>query len=426
MPTALKSRDRGVHELHMAVCTIHDAAAGAPVELTEKEAHWQIAVDAIRNAPDQATRDATVDLFLCCLHQAGWALFSLVEYMSSKEIRLHSELRENRIHALVEMARRHRSWVRPVADWRFHPHHQFEPAKLLVRHLFARWPVPAVLELDWFRPPGFPKARQRQDWYVHLGAGHSLRTAETPYPLTRQMAERFREAPHYLNADEALVYADARALGGDAEEATAIARSGLAHGRLSGPERAFWLSVVRFLTETTDFPMRRAQELVDYIAAMRAGPQPDFSIKGRVARNLCRDMDQWVEELNATRWGRRQRIEFERPAWWRAGESDAEFSCGDALWRMRLLSSNMELKEEGSRLKHCVASYTHQCQKGISAVCSLRLLDADGSWRRRLTLEVTAERRVIQARGSCNRAPTPEERAALAQWAILEGLELGF
>jgi hypothetical protein len=424
LPTALKSRDRGVHELHMAVCTIHDAAAGAPVDLTEKEAHWQIAVNAIRNAPDQATRDATVELFLCCLHQAGWGLFSFVDRISTKDIKLLAELRENRMHALVEMARRHRSWVRPVADWRFYPNDQYEPAKFLVRHLFARWGVPAVLESDWFRPPGFPKARLRQDWYVHLGAGHSLRTAETPYPLTRQMAERFREAPHYLNADEALVYADARVLGGDAEVATAIARSGLAHGRLSGPERAFWLSVVRYLAETPDFPLREAQQLVDYVAAMRAGPRPDFSIKGRAVRNLCRDMAMWVEELNAARRAPRARIAFERPEWWRDGESDAEFACGEAVWRMRLLSSNFELQDEGRRLNHCVASYTHQCQGGISAVCSMRLLEADGSWRRRLTVEVTAERRVIQVRGNSNRAPTADERKALSEWAGMQGLEL--
>ena len=76
-------------------------------------------------------------------------------------------------------------------------------------------------------------------------------------------------------------------------------------------------------------------------------------------------------------------------------------------------------------MRHCVAGYAWSCCTGDIAIFSLR-----SAGQRRVTVEVaTADHerrrgaaviglRVRQARGACNRAPTPEEDEILRRWLL--------
>jgi hypothetical protein len=45
----------------------------------------------------------------------------------------------------------------------------------LVRHLLAEYPVPAFMDSVWF------KRTRTQNWFIHVGRGHSIRDAERPF-----------------------------------------------------------------------------------------------------------------------------------------------------------------------------------------------------------------------------------------------------
>ncbi|UOQ68502.1 PcfJ domain-containing protein [Hymenobacter volaticus] len=68
--------------------------------------------------------------------------------------------------------------------------------------------------------------------------------------------------------------------------------------------------------------------------------------------------------------------------------------------------------DEGRTLRHCVASYFDSCRRGRSAIFSLTL-----NGTRAVTLEVQANRTIVQARGLFNRRPNDEEGAWIQRWA---------
>jgi hypothetical protein len=59
-----------------------------------------------------------------------------------------------------------------------------------------------------------------------------------------------------------------------------------------------------------------------------------------------------------------------------------------------------------------VASYLESCRRGRSAIFSLTL-----NGTRAVTLEVQANRTIVQARGLFNRRPNDEEGAWIQRWA---------
>ena len=47
----------------------------------------------------------------------------------------------------------------------------------------------------------------QQGWFVHVGSGQNIRTADLPLVLSKSMAHVFAEAPGDLTATEALRWA---------------------------------------------------------------------------------------------------------------------------------------------------------------------------------------------------------------------------
>jgi hypothetical protein len=71
----------------------------------------------------------------------------------------------------------------------------------------------------------------------------------------------------------------------------------------------------------------------------------------------------------------------------------------------------LALAEESQAMHHCVTLYAYRCAQGQSAIFSLR-----AAGERRITIELDALGRIVQARGACNRAATGEEQAVMARW----------
>jgi hypothetical protein len=336
--------------------------------------------------------------------------------------------------ALLALARMWRCWLRQPEEWRPQTHNARRQFSSLARHLFAAWPVPAFLDSVWFRGQS-PAAQRQQGWFVHVGRGENIRTADLPLTYTKRMAHYFMQAPSDLSVEGALRFGQILALGGNGEIARAVIATRL------GTEfeaEEFWSTVLAWFAAHPLLDTARIGPIIDYLhnqkfvphdylvapgAVERRGPpQPNLSMKGRTPESLLKQVEAWHGTLART---------SQPPAEWRpAGIAGFEFIEGSQdsgnwkRWLLTELLSTKALFAEGRTMKHCVASYARSCAAGV---CSIWTLEVDtGEGRRKvLTVEVNNRTRVIcQARGKCNALPGDKHRGLLARWAALAGLTL--
>ena len=65
----------------------------------------------------------------------------------------------------------------------------------------------------WFLGNGREAVRQ-QGWFLHVGRGQNIRTADLPLPYTKRMAHRFMQAPADFTVEAALRWGQIHGLGG--------------------------------------------------------------------------------------------------------------------------------------------------------------------------------------------------------------------
>ena len=190
-----------------------------------------------------------------------------------------------------------------------------------------------------------------------------------------------------------------------------------------GPDDAFWLEVAVLLSRAPLADPWQFGPVCEWIQVRRTvgtdgePPQPGFSLKGRSVAGLLAQAAQWHRRTRRARryWGYR----LDLGTHW-AGLSISNFtSAEDSTVQIVQLLSYAELVEEGSVQKHCVSSYVYSCLRGRCGIFSLRRHGA-----RLLTLEVRANRQIVQIRGRANRRVTDSERTWLGQWAASAGLTL--
>jgi hypothetical protein len=299
----------------------------------------------------------------------------------------------------------------------------------------ARYPVPPCLVNGWFDlPPG--EALPQHGWYVHLGRGGSLRTAGLPLRVTRATGHWLARAPHHFTPVAGVRWAQVRAVCGGDELARAVAATRL--GRALG-HGEFWETVVRFLVRHRGLPTDQVGPVVDFVHHQKFewrdgvspegvfGPQPpprpDYSLKGRTAASLLRDVAEWHRRLGrgGSGPGRHWRAAPVRPF----RRVDGTEAAGDMrVWTITELVTDRDLALEGQAMRHCVAAYADKCARGQTSIWSLRVETGRGG-RRVLTVEVDPARRAVcQARGAANRRPRPAELGVLAAWAAAEGLRV--
>jgi hypothetical protein len=126
---------------------------------------------------------------------------------SEAHVRQHGRQAGNTfVDGLLALARHSRNWIRPVAVLKPQKHNTRRQFASLTRHLFAKWPVPAYMDSVWFLGNG-RGAVQQQEWFLHVGRGQNIRTADLPLPYTKRMAHHFMQAPADLTVEAALRWA---------------------------------------------------------------------------------------------------------------------------------------------------------------------------------------------------------------------------
>jgi hypothetical protein len=176
---------------------------------------------------------------------------------------------------------------------------------------------------------------------------------------------------------------------------------------------SFWESVVFFFLHHPELDLGYVGPIVDFL---QDPLQRGMAMKGRTPASLLRMVERWHARLGTTaapalRWPR---------ASIRAFSSEEE----SGLWTITELCSSDHLVAEGRALRHCVATYAEACVGRRSSIWSVRLETREGR-QRVMTVEVEPDsRRVLQARGKRNAAPSDAARKILARWAARERLEV--
>lgn len=335
------------------------------------------------------------------------------------------ELLDSRHRDLINHLR-HVPWNRRAEDWR--PRHRaVDPAaKELLRHLFAVYPVPAFMVRTAIENRG--ERHEALRLLRALGRGDSMR-GRTPgyfslWNPTRHMRHLFLRTPVFRTISDASMRATVRALGGDDALATAL-QDTYFFDNLYPEKSDIVFALIRWLIRTGPFTADVLDTLDNEIWELRK-EDPGWSPTGRSPRAMLAAVE------------RRQREERRvvrsipeiflasglRPGAWRLpvwGRPRGE------EWAMVEILTRKALIAEGAAMRHCIAGYAEDAAGPDTSIWSLRR-----DSRRRLTLLVRrddltddgSERwRIIEASGTANRAPRPEELDILARWARTNGVD---
>jgi hypothetical protein len=316
-------------------------------------------------------------------------------------------------------------WIRPLEEWKPRGRSRDSIFKSLVAHLLVTYPVPDFLYSSfmggWHSPHAFYYEKQL---FLAVARGESpyrhFRRVGFPVRMTRRMCHLFMHMPPNMDFVPGIRHAQILESGGDIGITRAVCAT-MVGNELQGYYEPFWETVLVWLCRQSDIERRQIGPLIDYFASMREG-NPYYSIKGRTYRSALRAMEQWHRDLAVQR--KLENLVFKasgfkgrRYVFRKKLNGKIPF---DQVWTMREILLAHDLMEEGKRMRHCVSCYAEDIQEGRSSIWSLR---CDGV--RALTVEVDNKaRKVVQARGVCNRDPKPFELGLLRRWAFFNGLTL--
>lgn len=336
------------------------------------------------------------------------------------------------VEALINLMRLGRHWIRPLEEWRPAVRSRRRQFSSLLRHLLAEYPVPEFMDAAWFGGENDAFAKRSREWFIHIGRGHNIRTATTPFPLTKRMAHCFLEAPDRYTPGHALRWGQVHALGGDRRLTEALLGTRLAEDFAN---YEFWQSAILFFVNHPMLDRRHVGPIVDFIYAQKFDhqevmiapghieqippPQPGFTMRGRTPQALLRLVEEWHEETVR-----------EKPAHgltfapWPIHPHEEKVAGSKDRWHIRQLLSGTELIKEGKALGHCVATYAESCAKGYCSIWSMTR-ETPLECQRTLTIEVGRGNVVVQVRGAFNRLATRDEFAVIRLWATRNGVGIG-
>ena len=314
------------------------------------------------------------------------------------------------IEGLFALARHHEAWIRPIERWQ--PDSRVQHAQFgdLARYLLAKFDVPVYMDSVWFIEEG-KEARQQQGWFVHIGTGANIRTADVPVELSKKMAHHFLQAPEHYTVEEAMRYGQIMAQGGNEALVEALVATHL--GRSFDYEE-FWCKVVTYFVKQPELELKWVPPIIGYIHHQKYEPlsggdpaEPNFSMKSRSLPKLLIQVKKWQE-----RWTREARLDSIKSA---DNETRRKYAYyydevkddrGNVqLWTIEELTTSKALASEGDAMKHCVGSYASKLDK--TAIWSLKVQEGDEAYHV-LTIAIDVEWEVVtQVRGRFNLDPEP-------------------
>lgn len=341
---------------------------------------------------------------------------------------------ERVLSCCIKMIRYQYAWRRSPESWNIPEASPFVQMRSLVQHLFDEYPVPKFMASIWW-------SEQIAAWemglYLHLAAGRSIRQFSPlhPFRITKRMVAFYFQAPDDIHPMAALRWAQVRSMGGDDR----LARLLVTRTILCAPteHEDFWESVIHYLIKNAPLSTEEVLGIIMFIYQQRFEPaeriwgwgagqepvQPDFSIRGRTLMSLRRHMANWRFELIEKGLAPASPVPMLDSPWERSGIDSFRLEQDGVEWSIEELLTSRELRVEGGIMQHCVATYIPLCARRRTTIWSMKI-QQEGQRKRALTIEVLPEsKRIIQARGKQNAAPSKTARDILNLWATQEGLK---
>ena len=325
------------------------------------------------------------------------------------------------------------AWVRPIDKWKVKgksPRTQF---RSLVRHLLMKYDVPQFL-MDAFMEETEHTRNIAIRLLIHVGQGGSLykavkpisiglrhwKEAVLPVPLTKKMCKAFLRKTSDHGLVSAIRHSQVETYGGSPR----IARA-LCQGTRMGEEithlETFWDHVIQWLCQQPMLNPHEVGPITDWVARQRAD-NTTFSMKGRTGVSVLRAVEEW--HGNLAKLKNHRQVVF-KPCGIPPGKYERKINLkGGGFhmeeWTMVELLSSRELHAEGSKMGHCVFSYSRDIINGRCSIWSLR---TDGV--RQLTIEVMNQnKRIVQIAGRYNRQATDLEMRYVKAWAQKAALDI--
>lgn len=326
--------------------------------------------------------------------------------------------------------------LRPIETWRPRGKGRDSVFRSLCEHLLTKYPTPPFL---WSAFEDEVNGAELVPLVVHVAQGGSLfqfcKDGKLPFSLTRSQCAEFMQTSTSLGVLPALRRVQVKAEGGD-RRLFEVWRRLPSVMRLQTPElESFGVTVLRFFARNPMLDPAQIGPLYDYVHH-RYRLNPAFSMQGRTAQALLRDMAAWHQELNNVRLRRNEtHVAFERSGFKQFRVQRKEKvplgkggKVGEALhsWAVQEILSSKELMAEGRALRHCVYSYRWQVEAKRTSIWSLSG-GLEGAMEKLITLEVSnATRAIVQARGAHNRLTNTREDRVILEWASMNGLAVHY
>lgn len=333
--------------------------------------------------------------------------------------------------ALLEVYFQASKWLKSPKGWMPKEGQSAEEMlESLVQYLFVQYKVPKFMNAVWRM-----NDRLHISWFIHLAQGHNIRTAPGLYAsLTKKMAHCFLQASEHYSIQEALIYGQVTALGG---EETLLKQLLNTHLNFIYRDQELWLALVQFflkyseltegekigqIVEYINARRRRAIKIDDYGQLVEDEVPKKFSIKGKTAESLMKEIQLW-QRLIANNIRPNRLITWE-PARVKSFLYRAKHNSQKAsVYRIMQLTNNYALMQEGEKMKHCVSAYLERCQSGDTSIWALTMTNSQGV-KPLLTIQVHDAKTIVQVRGKTNRMPQISEGEIVRLWAAREGLKI--
>lgn len=253
---------------------------------------------------------------------------------------------------------------------------------------------------------------------MELANGKNIRKAKNrPFPFNRRMAHLFSNSPIDTSYEAAIWRALVVGWGGD----TWLAQQLHHYFGRETREVGFLKLLIFFFRKTEEqIAAEEMKQLLGYLQH-RWDEEENFHLKGWTLASLRRKSQQWYEALQQEEIDQYLSSRNLAPKWTGASYNSFALEQNDSYYEIIQLNSIKKLQEEGRRLMHCVGNYAAQCQLYGHSIWSLR--QTTGKRHRSLvTIEVSKDHRIIQARKMFNANPDKDEWQLIRAWAEREGL----
>jgi hypothetical protein len=315
--------------------------------------------------------------------------------------------------------------VRKPEEWESKSYNIKRQIQDYIRHLFVIYPVPTFL----YEAFGYdPKIRLRQyngtwiklepcnfiPWFMAIAQGKSFHKLVKGI-MTKREANAFLKSPQFNTIEESVWWARLTVAGIQ----SGLTKKLIIRFFIDKPADDFserYKDLIVFFNKfQNDIDKHTFDEISDFIADKFTNDQ-DFSLKGRTLGSVIRLSNEWHLMIHKAKVNTYKEWEpIDVPDWI---FKDKE----KTVWCVEQITNNIDLVKEGRRQRHCVYSYTIRCEMGK---CFIFTMESSREGKL-LTLELDANKRIVQARGKFNRSPTAYERRVILRWALDKHLTVAY